>query len=99
MLSQWLPYRSFDRKTDIFFQTNSIAFALEVAPLMGADERTGEIIAQLLSENIPAGHSASDSDPTPVVECKPATRAPLVWLAPTPVPFITDKRYSRRDKL
>ena len=55
MLSQWLPYRSFDRKTDIFFQTNSIAFALEVAPLMGADERTGEIIAQLLSENIAPG--------------------------------------------
>ena len=55
MLSQWLPYRSYDRKTNLFYQTDSVAFALEVAPLMGADERTGEILAQLLSENIPAG--------------------------------------------
>jgi len=54
MLSQWLPYRSFDGQRDIFYQTNSIGFALEIAPLMGADERTGEILAQLLSESIPA---------------------------------------------
>lgn len=40
MLAQWLPYRSFDRKTEIFYQTNSIGFTLEVAPLVGADERS-----------------------------------------------------------
>ncbi|MDQ2762635.1 MAG: DUF5934 domain-containing protein, partial [Pseudomonadota bacterium] len=54
MLSHWLPYRSFAKKTGIFYQTDSIAFALEVAPLMGADERTGEILAQFLSEGIPS---------------------------------------------
>ena len=54
MLSNWLPYRSYDQRHDIFYQTNSIGFALELAPLMGADERTGEILAQLLSESIPA---------------------------------------------
>ncbi|WP_066542669.1 type IV secretion system protein TraC [Sphingomonas sp. CCH18-B1] len=53
MLAQWLPYRSFDPKTEIFYQTDSIAFALEVAPLTGADERTGEILAQFLSEAMP----------------------------------------------
>ena len=53
MLAQWLPYRSYDRKNEIFYQTNSIGFALEVAPLVGADERTGEILAQFLSEGLP----------------------------------------------
>ena len=48
MLSQWLPYRSYDARHDLFYQTDSIAFALELAPLMGADERTGEIIAPRL---------------------------------------------------
>ncbi len=54
MLAQWLPYRSYDRKTEIFHQTDSIAFALEIAPLVGADERTGEILAQFLSEGMPS---------------------------------------------
>ena len=40
------PYRSYDKKAEIFYQTDSIAFALEIAPLIGADERTGEILAQ-----------------------------------------------------
>ena len=53
MLAQWLPYRSYDRKNEIFYQTNSIGFTLEVAPLVGADERTGEILAQFLSEGLP----------------------------------------------
>ena len=55
MLAQWLPYRSYDKKAEIFYQTDSIAFALEIAPLMGADERTGEILAQFLSEGMPTG--------------------------------------------
>ncbi len=54
MLAHWLPYRSFDPKNEIFYQTDSIAFALEVAPLIGADERTGEILAQFLSEAMPS---------------------------------------------
>ena len=48
------PYRSYDAKTELFYNTDSIAFAIELAPLMGADERTGEILTQFLSEGIPA---------------------------------------------
>jgi len=53
MLAHWLPYRSFDSKTDIFYNSASRGFVIEVSPLVGADERTGEILAQLLSEGVP----------------------------------------------
>ena len=69
------PYRSFDRKTDIFYQTDSLAFALELAPLMGADERTGDILAQLLSENMPAGARVQ------IIEGKLVSRPQLLCLA------------------
>lgn len=54
MFADWLPYRSYDPKTGIFFNSASRGFVLELAPLVGANERTGDILAQLLSENIPA---------------------------------------------
>ena len=54
MLADWLPYRSYDAKTELFYNTDSLAFAIELAPLMGADERTGEILTQFLSEGIPS---------------------------------------------
>ena len=54
MLAHWLPYRSYDPKTGIFYNSASRGFVIEVLPLVGADERTGEILTQFLSEGIPA---------------------------------------------
>src|SRR3546814_16719863 len=54
MLADWLPYRSFDAKTVVFYNSASRGFVVEAAPLIGADERTGEILTQFLSEAIPA---------------------------------------------
>ncbi|AMK20557.1 MULTISPECIES: type IV secretion system protein TraC [Sphingomonadales] len=54
MLADWLPYRSFDAKTGVFYNSASRGFVIEAAPLIGADERTGEILTQFLSEAIPA---------------------------------------------
>ncbi|CCW17230.1 IncF plasmid conjugative transfer pilus assembly protein TraC [Sphingobium indicum BiD32] len=54
MLAHWLPYRSYDAKTGIFYNSASRGFVVEAAPLIGADERTGEILTQFLSEAIPA---------------------------------------------
>ena len=53
MLAHWLPYRSYDPKTGIFYNSASRGFVLEVAPMVGADERTGEILSQFISEAIP----------------------------------------------
>jgi conjugal transfer ATP-binding protein TraC len=53
MLADWLPYRSYDAKTGIFYNSASRGFVVEASPLIGADERTGEILAQFLSEAIP----------------------------------------------
>ena len=53
MLANWLPYRSYDPKTGIFYNSDSRGFVIEVSPLVGADERTGEILTQFLSEGIP----------------------------------------------
>src|SRR3546814_18458415 len=54
MMADWLPYRSFDAKTGIFYNSASRGFVVEAAPLIGADERPGEILTQFLSEAIPA---------------------------------------------
>jgi conjugal transfer ATP-binding protein TraC len=53
MLAHWLPYRSFDPKTQLYYNNASRGFILEISPLVGADDRTSEIIAQFLSEGIP----------------------------------------------
>ncbi|MCW2406890.1 conjugal transfer ATP-binding protein TraC [Sphingobium sp. B1D7B] len=55
MLAHWLPYRSYDPASGLYFNSGSRGFVLEVSPLIGADERTGEIIGQFLSEGIPQG--------------------------------------------
>jgi conjugal transfer ATP-binding protein TraC len=55
MLSHWLPYRSYDPKKGLYHNSASRGFVIEVAPLVGADERTSEIVAQFLSEGIPQG--------------------------------------------
>ena len=55
MLAHWMPYRSFDAKKELFYNTDSIAWAIEVTPLLGADDQAGDILTQFLSEGIPAG--------------------------------------------
>ncbi len=53
-LSHWLPYRSYDPRTHIFYNSASRGFVLEAAPMLGANERTGEILTQFLSEGVPS---------------------------------------------
>ena len=55
MLSDWLPYRVYDPATRLYFNARSKGFVLSVTPLIGADERTGEILGQFFSEGLPAG--------------------------------------------
>ncbi|WP_423828341.1 TraC family protein, partial [Sphingobium yanoikuyae] len=52
-LVHWLPYRSYDPKTHLFYNSASRGFVLEATPMMGANERTSEILTQFLSEGIP----------------------------------------------
>jgi conjugal transfer ATP-binding protein TraC len=59
MLAHWLPYRSYDAKTEIFHNSGSREVAIEVSPLVGADERTGDILTQCFSEGMPAGTCVS----------------------------------------
>ena len=49
----WLPYRSFDPKTKIFYNSATRGFVLECTPMLGATEQSHEMLAQFLSEGIP----------------------------------------------
>jgi len=55
MLSDWLPYRVFDPASRLYINARSKGFVLSVTPLIGADERTGEILGSFFSEGLPAG--------------------------------------------
>jgi conjugal transfer ATP-binding protein TraC len=55
MLSDWLPYRVYDPTSRLYLNARSKGFVLAVTPLIGADERTGEILGQFFSEGLPAG--------------------------------------------
>ncbi len=55
MLSDWLPYRVFDPRSRLYLNARSKGFILGVTPLIGADERTGEILGQFFSEGLPPG--------------------------------------------
>ncbi len=55
MLASWVPYRSYDTRTRMFVNTDSLGFVLETAPMMGADEKSGEILTQFLSDAVPSG--------------------------------------------
>lgn len=57
MLSSFLPYRVWDPTTRLYLNARSTGFILDVAPLVGADERTGELLGQFFSEGLPAGAS------------------------------------------
>ncbi|TXH08037.1 MAG: conjugal transfer protein TraC, partial [Candidatus Moraniibacteriota bacterium] len=55
MLSAWLPHRSYDSSTDTFYNAGSIGFIVEAAPMVGANERTGDLWTQFLSDSVPSG--------------------------------------------
>ena len=55
LLSDWLPYRVYDPTSRLYFNARSKGFVLSVTPLIGADERTGEILGSFFSEGLPAG--------------------------------------------
>jgi len=49
----WLPYRGYDPKTKLYYNSASRGFFLEATPMIGATEQSHEMLAQLLSEGIP----------------------------------------------
>lgn len=49
----WLPYRGYDPKLKIYYNSASRGFFLEATPMIGATEQSHEMLAQLLSEGIP----------------------------------------------
>ena len=55
MLSRFLPYRIYEPATRLYLNARSTGFILNVAPLVGADEKTGELIGQFFSEGLPSG--------------------------------------------
>ena len=55
MLSSFLPYRVYEPTTRLYLNARSMGFVLNVAPLVGADERTGDLLGQFFSEGLPAG--------------------------------------------
>ena len=55
MLANWVPYRSYDARARMFVNTDSIGFVLELSSMMGADEKSGEILTQFLSDAVPSG--------------------------------------------
>ena len=50
MLSHFLGYRSFDEDKRIFHQVRSKGFILELAPLVGANDRVNDVIGSLFSD-------------------------------------------------
>jgi conjugal transfer ATP-binding protein TraC len=55
MLSSFLGYRAYSAPEQIFHLTRSKGFILELAPLMGADERIGDILGLIISDVLVAG--------------------------------------------
>ena len=54
-LSTFLPYRYWDEANELFIQDKSLGFVLEVTPLIGGDETTGRLLAELFTEGLPQG--------------------------------------------
>lgn len=50
MLANLLGYRAYNAANALFYQTRSRGFILELAPLIGADERTADIIDTVFSD-------------------------------------------------
>ena len=55
MLANFLGYRAYASVEQIFHLTRSKGFILELAPLIGADERIGDILTSIISDVLVAG--------------------------------------------
>lgn len=55
MLSHFLGYRSFDENKKIFYQVRSKGFILELAPLIGGDERSADILGTIFADVLTPG--------------------------------------------
>jgi len=55
--SDILPYDSYDQTTGIFFGKESMGFAIEAAPMVGADESTQEEILEIFRDAMEEGSS------------------------------------------
>src|SRR5690606_41652766 len=53
MLSDWLPYRVYDPASRLYFNARPKGVILSVTPLIGADERTGEVLGAFSSAGLP----------------------------------------------
>jgi conjugal transfer ATP-binding protein TraC len=56
-IAQVLPYRSWDELNQLFVNQNSIGFALELTPLIGATDDSVKLLAGLITDGIPPGWS------------------------------------------
>lgn len=55
MLSQFLPWRVYDPADRMYLNARSSGFIVEMPGMLGADERSSEILTQFLSEGLPKG--------------------------------------------
>lgn len=55
MLAAWLGYRAYSSDNALFYLTRSKGFVLELAPLIGADERIGDILSTLFADVLRPG--------------------------------------------
>jgi conjugal transfer ATP-binding protein TraC len=55
LISDLLPYRSFDETKQIFINDNSVGFALEATPLIGANDNVIDTLSGMFSDALPEG--------------------------------------------
>ncbi|MFP3338762.1 TraC family protein, partial [Micrococcus sp. SIMBA_131] len=52
-LTSLLPWREFDEKTELFINSRSVGFILELAPLAGANQQVVQALDDLLRKKLP----------------------------------------------
>ena len=52
-LSAWLDYRSYDDERGVYLRANSAAMLIELTPLLGGDESTARILAEICTSSVP----------------------------------------------
>ena len=55
LISDLLPYRSFDEVKQIFINDNSVGFVLEATPLIGATDNVIDTLSGMFSDALPEG--------------------------------------------